>query len=114
VCAMAYLLMFRSAAHSSATRWGGARTETAQYSMARRSESEETNCRKDDHDNGDHDVPHPGHKNSFDLGISINPVTDSFDHLVGYGEQPRRHLDAERARHLKVDDKLEFRRLQHR
>src|SRR5271166_4552521 len=36
------------------------------------------------------------------------------DHLVGDGEHPRGHLDAERARRLQVDDKLEFGRLQHR
>src|SRR5262245_55470112 len=32
----------------------------------------------------------------------------SFDHLVGNGEQRRRHLDAERARGLQVDDELEL------
>ena len=31
-----------------------------------------------------------------------------FDHLIGDGEQPLRHLDAERSRRLKVDDELEF------
>src|SRR6202011_2863439 len=36
------------------------------------------------------------------------------DHLVGDGEHPWRHLDAERSRRLKVDDELEFGRLQHR
>ena len=30
-----------------------------------------------------------------------------FDHLVGDGEHPGRHLDAERSRRMKVDDKLE-------
>ena len=30
------------------------------------------------------------------------------DHLVGDGEHPRRHLDAERLRRLTVDDELEF------
>jgi hypothetical protein len=37
-----------------------------------------------------------------------------FDHLVGEGEQPWRHLDAERSRRLHVDDKLEPGRPQHR
>jgi NAD(P)-dependent dehydrogenase (short-subunit alcohol dehydrogenase family) len=38
----------------------------------------------------------------------------SFDHLVGDGEYRWRHLDAERARRLKIDDELELGRLQHR
>src|SRR4030095_14240435 len=37
----------------------------------------------------------------------------SFDHLIGDGDHPWRHLDAERSRRLKVDDELEFGRLQH-
>jgi hypothetical protein len=37
-----------------------------------------------------------------------------FDHLVGDGEHPWRHLDAERSRRLKVDDELEFSCLHHR
>ena len=41
-------------------------------------------------------------------------ISASLDHLVGDGEHPWRHLDAERSRSLKVDDKLEFGRLQHR
>jgi hypothetical protein len=41
-------------------------------------------------------------------------LTDQLlDHLVGDGEHPWWHLDAERSRHLQVDDKLEFGRLQH-
>jgi len=114
VYAMAYLLMFQFAAHSSATRWGGARTETAQYSMARRRESEETDCREDDHDNGDHDVRNPGHKNSFELGISINPATDSFDHFVGAREYGVRNIKAERLSGFQINDQLEFRGLLHR
>jgi hypothetical protein len=31
-----------------------------------------------------------------------------FDHLVGAGEQPWRHLNVERSRRLKVDDELEL------
>ena len=34
-----------------------------------------------------------------------------FDHLVGDREYPWRHLNAERLRHLKVDDDLEFGRV---
>jgi hypothetical protein len=34
---------------------------------------------------------------------------DLFDHLVGAGEQRRRHLDAERPRGLDVDKQLEAR-----
>jgi hypothetical protein len=37
-----------------------------------------------------------------------------FDHLVRDGQQPRRDLDAERSRRLKVDDELEFGQLQRR
>jgi hypothetical protein len=37
--------------------------------------------------------------------------TRLFDHLVGDGEQGRRHLDAERPRRLQVDDELKFGRL---
>jgi hypothetical protein len=36
-----------------------------------------------------------------------------FDHLVGDGGHPRWDLDAERSSRLKVDDELEFGRLQH-
>jgi hypothetical protein len=31
-----------------------------------------------------------------------------FNHLVGDGENGRRHLDADRSRRLQVDDELEF------
>jgi len=31
-----------------------------------------------------------------------------FNHLVGDGENRRRHLDADRSRRLQVDDELEF------
>src|SRR4029079_16613522 len=41
-------------------------------------------------------------------------LAHSFDHLVGNGEQFWRHVDAERSRRLKIDDELEFGRLQHR
>ena len=37
-----------------------------------------------------------------------------FDHLVHNGDYPWRHLNAEHSRRLKVDDELEFGRLQHR
>jgi hypothetical protein len=37
-----------------------------------------------------------------------------FDRLVSDGDHPWRHLYAERSRRLKVDDELEFSRLQHR
>ena len=36
------------------------------------------------------------------------------DHLVGNGKYGWRHLDAECSRRMKVDDELEFGRLQHR
>src|SRR5262245_57421423 len=36
------------------------------------------------------------------------------DHLVGAGEQRRRHFDAEHPRRLSVDNKLELRRLHDR
>jgi hypothetical protein len=37
-----------------------------------------------------------------------------FNQLVGDGDHPWRHLDAERSRRMKVDDKLKFGRLHHR
>src|SRR5580704_2833251 len=43
-----------------------------------------------------------------------NKTASLFDHIVGDGEHPWRHLDAERSRRLQVDDELEFGRLQHR
>src|SRR5439155_16645189 len=42
--------------------------------------------------------------------VGRRPVGNSFDHLVGAGEQCRRNFQAERPRGLAVDDKLEFRR----
>ena len=45
---------------------------------------------------------------------AINARGRLFDHLVGDGEHPRRHLDAEGSRRLKVDDKLELGRLHYR
>jgi hypothetical protein len=39
---------------------------------------------------------------------------DLFNNLVGGGEQPGRHFDAERSRRLKVDDEFEFGRLHDR
>ena len=35
----------------------------------------------------------------------------SFDHLVGAGEQRRRHVEAERLRHDQVNDEVELGRL---
>src|SRR5262245_29059922 len=37
-----------------------------------------------------------------------------FDHLIGNGDHPRRHIDAKRSRRLQVDNELKLGRLQHR
>jgi hypothetical protein len=47
-------------------------------------------------------------------GAQAAKLTALFNHLVGDGEQRWRHLDAERACRLKVDDKLELGRRLHR
>jgi len=41
-------------------------------------------------------------------------LAHSLDHLVGAGEQRRRHFEAERLRSRKINDQLELRGLQHR
>src|SRR5262249_43467655 len=41
-------------------------------------------------------------------------LAHSFDHLVGAGQQRRRHLQPERLGRLEVDDKLELARVLHR
>ena len=46
--------------------------------------------------------------------VGFRIAKGSLDHLVGDRENVLRHLDTECARRLKVDDELEFGRLQHR
>src|SRR5262249_49618138 len=47
-------------------------------------------------------------------GLMQCSKTNLFDHLVGAGEQLRRHREAERAGGRQGDDELEFGRLHHR
>src|ERR1700690_1361169 len=46
--------------------------------------------------------------------LATQQTESLFDHLVGDGEHPWRHLDAERARRLQVDGEFEFGRLRDR
>ena len=45
---------------------------------------------------------------------AVQQFSALFDHLVGDGQHPWRHLDTKRSRGLQIDDELEFGRLQHR
>src|SRR5215510_12521093 len=50
-----------------------------------------------------------GQMQKFAAGkFHFEPAFTSFDHLVGAGEERRRHVEAERARGLQVDDELEL------
>jgi len=47
------------------------------------------------------------------LGGSMGQPIQLFDHLVGAGDERRRHGEAERPGRYQIDDKLELGRLQH-
>ena len=46
--------------------------------------------------------------------VPIADIAEFTRYIIGDGDQPWRHLDAEHSRRLTVDDELEFGRLQHR
>ena len=50
----------------------------------------------------------PHHSLRHLVGAARGPSTSSLDHLVGAGEQRRRHIKAERSRGLKIDDEFEL------
>src|SRR5215831_18747937 len=75
--------------------------------------SGQTHSRARSHQATPTSLPTAPHPNPFHPSGCARAHANSFDHLVGAGDERRRHGEAERPGRYQIDDKLELGRLQH-